>query len=97
MYASRTATLSLGSEVLLNFTKRLLPKQVGVVDNSPKVQLLLEARSLVVFEGEAYLDYCHGIEMDTVQECALNVCANAPVGNQVDRGHRLSLTFRYKK
>jgi len=70
---------------------------VGVVDNSLKVQLLLEARSIVVFEEEAYLEYCHGIEMDTVQEWALQVCVNAPLGKQVDRGHRLSLTFRYKK
>jgi alkylated DNA repair protein alkB family protein 6 len=96
-YASRTATLSLKSDTLLNFTKRLRPEQVGVVDNSPKVQLLLEARSLVVFEEEAYLDYCHGIEMDTVQEYALKVCVNALVGTKVERGHRLSLTFRHKK
>jgi hypothetical protein len=57
-------------------------EQVDVVDNSPKVQLLLEARSLlvVVFEEEAYLDYCHGIEMDKFLAYALKVCAYAPVG-----------------
>ena len=97
VYASRTATLSLGSDVLLNFTKRLTTEQVGIVDNSPKVQLLLEARSLVVFEQEAYLEYCHGIDMDKYEEFALPVCANASVGTRVERGHRLSMTFRHKK
>jgi alkylated DNA repair dioxygenase AlkB len=97
VYASLTATLSLGSDTFLNFTKRLRTEQVGATDNSPKVQLLLEARSPVVFEEEAYLDYFHSVAMDAVQEYALKACVNAPVEKKVERGHRLSLTFRHKK
>ena len=82
----------------MNFAKRLLPQRVGVVDNDlPKVQLLLEPRSIVVFEEEARLEHCHGIEMDAVQEWALQVRVNAPADQRVDHGHRLSLTFRHKK
>jgi hypothetical protein len=57
---------------------------VGVVDNSPKVQLILEFRSLlvVVFEEEAYLEYCHVVSKWISSK---HICANAPVGGRLSK------------
>jgi len=95
-YHSRTVTLSLGGEVLLDFTKRRLDndKETSLTKASP-VQVLLHAGSLVVFEDEAYSDYMHSID-DTMEEIAGKDCVNAQVGTPVQRNHRMSLTFRAK-
>jgi hypothetical protein len=98
LYASRTATLSLGSQVVLEFTKRLSSDQIGVVERSDEsiVQILLHAGSLIVFQDEAYEKYCHGIPMDVWQDTTTSHCVNAPSGIDVPRGRRFSLTFRHK-
>lgn len=53
-YVSRTATISLMSSVVLEFTKRLSPNEIGSDsgDNWP-IQVLLEPGSIIVFEDEA--------------------------------------------
>ncbi|CAJ1958878.1 unnamed protein product [Cylindrotheca closterium] len=54
-YASRTATISLMSSVVLEFTKRLSANEIGGSasgENGP-IQVLLEPGSMIVFEDEA--------------------------------------------
>ncbi len=118
-YEHRTATLSLGSDVVIEFTKRLASNEIGStkpttisnkssggeheaekdeVDNvvSP-IQILLESGSLLVFDDDAYLNYCHGIEMDVWRDVTTDNCLNATPGKIIPRGLRYSMTFRHKK
>ena len=133
-YDHRTATLSLGSDVVIEFTKRLTSSEIGTTsttmpmttttisvgndvrngtnnnpDDTPRpeesrrssrgspIQVLLESGSLLVFQGDAYLNYCHGIGMDVWNDTTTDHCLNAPSGKIVPRGLRYSLTFRHKK
>ena len=130
-YEHRTATLSLGSDVVIEFTKRLAASEIGSTkratinnksagvkhgtkkddtDNIPRsdtggdessslspIQILLESGSLLVFDGDAYLNYCHGIEMDVWRDVTTINCLNTTPGKIVPRGLRYSLTFRHKK
>eukprot|EP00533_Pseudo-nitzschia_delicatissima_P014646 CAMPEP_0197274992 /NCGR_PEP_ID=MMETSP1432-20130617/13374_1 /TAXON_ID=44447 /ORGANISM="Pseudo-nitzschia delicatissima, Strain UNC1205" /LENGTH=93 /DNA_ID=CAMNT_0042740855 /DNA_START=69 /DNA_END=350 /DNA_ORIENTATION=+ len=68
------------------------------VDNvvSP-IQILLESGSLLVFDDDAYLNYCHGIEMDVYRDITKDNCLNATPGKVIPRGLRYSMTFRHKK
>jgi alkylated DNA repair protein alkB homolog 6 len=91
-YASRTATLSLGSDVLIDFTPRPNCRQ----DNHQQPQLWLEKGSLVVFQESAYLDYCHGIADRVLEETVSDCCLNKAAGETISRGYRISLTFRRK-
>jgi hypothetical protein len=93
LYYPKTATLSIGNSVLLYFQKRLTTHEIGQVENPVERQVLLESGSLVVFEKEAYTNYCHGIDDAVVLvEYASPVCLNAPPETRVTRGHRISLT-----
>jgi hypothetical protein len=96
LYYPKTATLSIGNSVLLNFKKRLTTSEIGQVENPVERQVLLESGSLVVFEKEAYTNYCHGIDDAVLVEYASHVCMNADQETRVTRGHRISLTFRHK-
>ena len=95
LYYPTTATLSIGSEVLLSFQKRLDSHEIGMVEHPVVLQVLLHDGSLLVFSQNAYTDYCHGIDNVHV-EYASNVCLNAVEGTRVKRGNRISLTFRHK-
>jgi alkylated DNA repair protein alkB family protein 6 len=96
LYYPKTATLSIGNSVLLYFQKRLTTHEIGQVENPVERQVLLESGSLVVFEKDAYTNYCHGIDDAVLVEYASPVCLNAPPETRVTRGHRISLTFRHK-
>jgi alkylated DNA repair protein alkB family protein 6 len=55
-YASRTATISLTSSVVFEFTKRLSSDAIGKSkdsEDSGRIQVLLEPGSLIVFEEDA--------------------------------------------
>jgi hypothetical protein len=128
LYESRTATLSLSSSVVIEFTKRLSTSEIGATNRvlalpSPTLeplgndateadalrskgpaleplsplQVLLEPGSLLVFQDDAYLGYCHGIPMDVWCDETSDCCLNAPPHQVVPRGKRYSLTFRHKK
>ena len=108
-YFSRTATLSLGSDVLISFTKR--PKydenETKIIMDKTKIKspdrehiCLLQKGSLLVFEDSAYLDYCHGIKdrifLEHITDQCLNATIDYKVGTCITRGYRISLTFRHK-
>jgi hypothetical protein len=59
------STLAKGNQVREE-KKQAICRWSPVVENSPKLQLLLEARLAVVFEKEAYLDYCYRVEVIVV-------------------------------
>jgi alkylated DNA repair protein alkB family protein 6 len=97
LYFPKTATISIGSNVVLHFTPRLTSDQIGVAETPSALQVLLEGTgSLVVFSGSAYSDHCHGIDDQISVEYAGSKCINAVEGTPVSRGHRISLTFRHK-
>jgi len=65
--------------------------------------------SLIIFEKDAYTHYCHSIQdydMSTMEETVAvteeeeqqqqDVLMNCSVGDTIQRGYRLSLTFRHK-
>jgi len=97
-YFPQTATISVGgSDVLLKFSPRLETHEIGLKSQQPEMELLLEGHgSLVLFRDDAYIDYCHSID-ETQQETTSNICANAPTGILIERGHRISLTFRTRR
>lgn len=70
------------------------------VDESEKVSILLEPRSLIVIRDDAYTSYLHGIEeiasdcLD-VKVCNLIQCKGRKVGDVLERGRRISCTIRY--
>lgn len=96
LYASRTATLSLLSSVLVEFTQRLSSEEIGNTPVRP-ISVLLRPGSLLVFEDEAYLNYCHLIAMDVDQDVTTEECMNAKPGQVIPRHKRFSLTFRHRK
>ena len=95
-YVARTATLSIGnSDVLFKFVPRLRTEDIGRVCVDTTEEVLLEGDgSLVVFSHDAYSNYTHGIE-DCTTEVASDKCVNAKTGTVVQRGQRISLTFRH--
>ncbi len=99
IYFDRTATVSVGGgDVLFQFTKRDLPENEDDERDSP-IQLKLHGQgSLVVFSGDAYTKYCHSIQdrVDDMVEYAGANCVNASEGERIERGYRISLTFRHK-
>ena len=99
-YHSRTATISIGGDVLFHLTKRPSnsDNSLNTERNKKDVMevLLHGCGSLVVFANDAYLNHFHGID-ETVEEMSSGVCANEVEGVEVNREYRVSLTFRCKK
>jgi len=95
-YLAQTATLSIGqSSVLLKFVPRLRTDDIGRIRVTTTEEVLLEGDgSLVVFSDDAYSKYTHGID-DLTEEAASTKCVNAETGTMVQRGFRISLTFRH--
>ncbi len=62
-------------------------------------RILLEPRSLVLVQDDMYNTYLHGIEErmtdDVTGEIANLRQCNIPVGEQLDRQTRISLTIRH--
>lgn len=60
---------------------------------------MLEPRSLLVLQDECYNNYLHGIDettKDVVSESVINSkSAHVTVGQELDRGTRVSLTIRF--
>jgi alkylated DNA repair protein alkB family protein 6 len=99
-YNSRTATISIGGDVLFKLTKRRdqynqLLLEEGC-DKCVMEVLLHGCGSLIVFANDAYLNHCHGID-ETFEETTGKVTANEKEGILIKRTDRISLTFRCKK
>lgn len=106
-YEPKVAIVSLGSPAVLRFWRRRRRREgeddgeasgvpVPGVD-PPDASVLLEHRSLVVFEGEAYTDCYHGIEaceQETIDASVLNPPPAAATTSVPRQGDRISFTIR---
>lgn len=109
LYFHKTATFSIGGDVLFQFTKRQNDEhdkeKVHYADgnndhDSIVMQIMLSGKgSLIVFDDDAYINHCHSINdriLNDMVEYAGPKCVNLEQGDIVKRGHRFSLTFRHK-
>lgn len=109
-YHSRVAIISLGGPAIFRFKRRLIAEEISAdsQESVPAGTVVLEPRSLIVFEGEAYHDYLH--EIAAVEEevvggtegttPVLNLASlegRINVGDRLKRALRLSLTCRRVK
>ncbi len=105
-YAPRTATLSLGSSAVVRFTRRVRTDEIGArargggggEEDAGAFELVLRPRSLLVFEGDAYAEWMHGIDAVASERVGPRVvnggAARAALGETIERGVRHSLTLR---
>ena len=103
LYHPTVAILSLGSHTVFNFW----PSAAAAADPAarPARSLLLEPRSLLVFRGDAYNEYLHGIAerhfdtpadwLETPPESEGEITHGVSVDGARERGTRLSLTVRH--
>ena len=63
-YHDRVAIISLGSDCIMSFRKNLSSDLIGKEYAGDVCSVLLQRRSLFMFEKEAYSEYKHGIEID---------------------------------
>lgn len=61
-YRDRVAIISLGSDTILSFRKKLSSDQIGVEFGGDVCSVVMKRRSMLVFENDAYNNYMHGIE-----------------------------------
>ncbi|KAJ9069631.1 Alpha-ketoglutarate-dependent dioxygenase alkB 6 [Entomophthora muscae] len=101
-YHPMVATLSLGSHTIINYR----PKH-SALETDPSLKgfsLFIEPRSLVVMSEKVYRDFTHEIEPKTADrvscltECEnFSQCAIKDFPSEIQRGARISLTFRHVK
>lgn len=63
-YYDKVAIISLGSSCILSFRKNLSSDMIGKEFAGDVCSVVLAPRSMLIFEGEAYSEYMHGIEME---------------------------------
>ena len=107
-YKPRTVTLSLGSSAVVRFTRRVRTDEIGTrapgggdggeEEDGGAFELVLRPRSLLMFEGEAYAEWMHGIDAVASERVGPRVVngdvARAAPGETIARGLRHSLTLR---
>jgi len=105
-YESCTATISLGGDVIFKLSPRKRHGSTCDYSSSDEVKsarplevVLHGSGSLVVFRNDAYLNHCHEIAENVLEETTGldGICGNdLSRGAVVRRGYRVSLTFRCK-
>lgn len=95
-YERCTATLSIGASVLFRLTPRAT-SETTTSQSSQQHSVLLQGGSLIVFRDRVYDDYLHSIAEGCFEETTDGTCLNAPANTAIERGFRISLTFRCKK
>ena len=63
-YYEKVVIISLGSECILSFRKKLASEMIGKEFAGDVCSVVLAPRSMLIFENQAYSEYMHGIEMD---------------------------------
>jgi len=100
-YASKVAVLSIGGPVKLGFRKRLRSSEIGSITQlQDAAAVILAPNSLLVFQGDMYNQFTHGIEegveKEIIDHLVINCFKTQPAeGMHIDRNSRLSLTFRH--
>uniref|UniRef100_A0A023F7I4 Putative alkylated dna repair protein n=1 Tax=Triatoma infestans TaxID=30076 RepID=A0A023F7I4_TRIIF len=92
-------TVTCGSHTILNFQKQLKNDEEMVLDDSSKMSLLLERRSLVAVMDSMYTGYLHSIaerNEDKLDNTVLNINKTKfSIGDVLKRDTRISLTIRH--
>jgi alkylated DNA repair dioxygenase AlkB len=97
-YEPLTATLSLGSNALMHFEKRIPTDRIGVDPPGPKQSVFLKRRSLLVFQDKAYGQWMHGLSAVKEEDASLAVNAASETEaehSRIVRGQRISITMRH--
>lgn len=90
IYEPIVASVSIGSSVLIEFTKK--------GDDEVKIPVLLAPRSLIIFADDMYKEYLHGIKENSsfiVPNDVIN--EKDQIGQTIERELRVSLTIRVVK
>lgn len=101
-YRDKVAILSLQTPCIMTFRRNLKPEEIGNEYGGDVFSVVLEPRSLLVFEDLIYNDYMHGIASDVTKEVITRKavpCVNEDIIGEdckpaITRGPRTSLTFR---
>uniref|UniRef100_A0A069DPT5 Putative alkylated dna repair protein n=1 Tax=Panstrongylus megistus TaxID=65343 RepID=A0A069DPT5_9HEMI len=92
-------TVTCGSHTILNFQKQLKNDEEIGLDESSKMSLLLERRSVVAVMDSMYTGYLHSIEErneDKLDNIVLNINKTKfSIGDVLKRDTRISLTIRH--
>lgn len=102
LYHPTVTTISLGSHTLLDFYTPLSSTEGAALQTAESrflFSLLVRPRSLLILQDEMYQRLLHGIqgrEQDTLTEKVVNLsAAGAQLGEELNRGTRVSLTIRH--
>jgi len=79
-YESKVAILSLESPCILSFRKILCSDAIGQIENREVISIILEPRSLLVFEDDLYTNHMHGIETVAMEAANRDTCVNLKIG-----------------
>lgn len=111
VYYPKVAILSMGSTCIFNFYPRSGTEDCMKWDQAndvpgghiagdvPEVSLLLEPRSLLIFDQDAFWHHRHGFDATAVDELKDTICnfqaTSYKPGESVQRTRRVSLTMRH--
>ena len=102
LYRDYVVILSLGSSAMMSFRANLKTSEIGLKAQHDIAKVFLLPRSALLFLGETYSDFLHGIEAITHDEFRedmgiVNLDAlPSTLRGTVARGRRVSLTIRRK-
>jgi len=104
LFYPTVATINTGSHTLLDFYTKNSQTIEGDADPNPQripvFSILLEPRSLVISQRDAYESYLHGIrevKSDVITDRIANLylCDSHVIGEELERSTRFSFTIRF--
>jgi len=92
MYEDKVAIISLGSDCIMSFRKKLNSLEIGNEYAGDVCSVVLRRRSLLIFEKDLYNHYMHGIEIDqNIQVVGeYGTCINRALAHVVDDSEQVS-------
>jgi hypothetical protein len=92
-YEDKVAIISLGSDCIMSFRKKLSSLEIGHEYAGDVCSVVLRRRSLLIFEKDLYNHYMHGIEIDqNIQAVGeYRTCINRALAHVVDDNEQVSI------
>lgn len=93
MYEDKVAIISLGSDCIMSFRKKLSSLEIGHEYAGDVCSVVLRRRSLLIFEKDLYNHYMHGIEIDQNIQIVgeYGTCINLALARIFDSSEQVSL------
>lgn len=93
MYEEKVAIISLGSDCIMSFRKKLSSLEIGHEYAGDVCSVVLRRRSLLIFEKDMYNHYMHGIGIEqNIQVVGeYGTCINRALAHVVDDSEQVSL------